>query len=210
MTVYVLVREDQSEHGFVDASIVGLFRSQDEATVLLKSSIAEAREQGRSCAAILKQSRSGRSLGTSSHICSGNHRSVSRRRRSALPIEQTNERFGVPERVMDGMMIVLRSAKTLPLLSAAEITDQPCVEIGDASSGMPERVRAEIAPKVKVDPLEVVRRVVRHEHHRHPRSQPIPELPERVLRAIHAMESLDSTALKGVDVNGAKLRHVAD
>ena len=25
MTVYVLVREDQSEHGFVDASIVGLF-----------------------------------------------------------------------------------------------------------------------------------------------------------------------------------------
>ena len=28
MIVYVLVREDQSEHGFVDASIVGLFRSQ--------------------------------------------------------------------------------------------------------------------------------------------------------------------------------------
>ncbi len=46
MTVYVLVREDQSEHGFVDASIVGLFRSQDEAAVLLKSSMAEAREQG--------------------------------------------------------------------------------------------------------------------------------------------------------------------
>ena len=46
MTVYVLVREDQSEQGFVDASIVGLFRSQDEAAVLLKSSIAEAREQG--------------------------------------------------------------------------------------------------------------------------------------------------------------------
>ena len=46
MTVYVLVREDQSEHGFVDVSIVGLFRSQDEATVVLKSSEAEAREQG--------------------------------------------------------------------------------------------------------------------------------------------------------------------
>ena len=46
MNVYVLVREDQSEHGFVDASIVGLFRSQDEAAVLLKSSMAEAREQG--------------------------------------------------------------------------------------------------------------------------------------------------------------------
>jgi hypothetical protein len=41
MTVYVLVRQDQSEHGFVDASILGLFRSQDEATVLLKSSIDE-------------------------------------------------------------------------------------------------------------------------------------------------------------------------
>lgn len=46
MTVYVLVREDQSEHGFVDASIVGLFRSQDEATELLELSMAEAREQG--------------------------------------------------------------------------------------------------------------------------------------------------------------------
>ncbi len=46
MTVYVLVREDQSEHGFVDASIVSLFRSQDEAAVLLKSSMAGARKQG--------------------------------------------------------------------------------------------------------------------------------------------------------------------
>jgi hypothetical protein len=46
MTVYVLVREDQSEHGFVDASIVGLFRTQHEATVVLKSSVAEARQQG--------------------------------------------------------------------------------------------------------------------------------------------------------------------
>lgn len=46
MTVYVLVREDQSEHGFVDASIVGLFRTQGEARVVLKSSVAEARKQG--------------------------------------------------------------------------------------------------------------------------------------------------------------------
>ena len=46
MTVYVLLREDQSEHGFDDASVVGLVRSQDEATVLLKASIAEARGQG--------------------------------------------------------------------------------------------------------------------------------------------------------------------
>ena len=111
---------------------------------------------------------------------------------------------------MDGMMIVLRSAKTLPLLSAAEITDQPCVEIGDASSGMPERVRTEIAPKVEVDPLEVVRRVVRNEHDWHPGSQPFSELAEGVLRAIHAVERLDPTVLEGVDVSGAKLRHVAD
>ena len=46
MTVYVLVRDDQSEHGFVDASIVGLFRSHNEATVVLESSVAEARKQG--------------------------------------------------------------------------------------------------------------------------------------------------------------------
>jgi hypothetical protein len=39
---------------------------------------------------------------------------------------------------MNGMMIVLRSAETLPLLSTAEITDQPCVEIGDPSARMPE------------------------------------------------------------------------
>jgi len=46
MTVYVLVREDQSEYGFVDVSIAGLFRSQEEAVVVLKSSVTEAREQG--------------------------------------------------------------------------------------------------------------------------------------------------------------------
>jgi hypothetical protein len=46
MTVYVLIREDQSEHGFVDASVVGLFRSHKEARAVLKSSAAEARQQG--------------------------------------------------------------------------------------------------------------------------------------------------------------------
>ena len=110
---------------------------------------------------------------------------------------------------MDGMMIVLRSAETLPLLSAAEIANHG-VEVGDPSARMPKRVLAEIAPEVEIDPLEVVRRVVRNEHHRHPRSQPFPELPERVLGAVGAVERLDPTFLKGVDVNGAKLRHVAD
>jgi hypothetical protein len=47
MTVYVLIREDQSEHGFIDASVIGLFRTQKEAKAVLKSSVAEAREQGR-------------------------------------------------------------------------------------------------------------------------------------------------------------------
>jgi hypothetical protein len=48
----------------------------------------------------------------------------------SLPIEQSNERFGVAERVMDGMMVVLRSAETLPRLSATEISDQPCGRFG--------------------------------------------------------------------------------
>jgi hypothetical protein len=46
MTVYVLMREDQSEHGFVDTSVVGLFRTHKEAKAVLSSSVAEAREQG--------------------------------------------------------------------------------------------------------------------------------------------------------------------
>jgi hypothetical protein len=46
MTVYVLIREEQSEHGYVDASVVGLFRTQKEAKAVLKSSVADAREQG--------------------------------------------------------------------------------------------------------------------------------------------------------------------
>jgi hypothetical protein len=46
MTVYVLIREDQSEHGFIDASVVGLFRTQKEAKTILRSNVAKAREQG--------------------------------------------------------------------------------------------------------------------------------------------------------------------
>jgi hypothetical protein len=47
-------------------------------------------------------------------------------------------------------------------------------------------------------------------HYRQPGSQPFSELPERVLRAIRSVERLDPTVPKGVDVNGAKFRHVAD
>ena len=71
---------------------------------------------------------------------------------------------------MDGMMIVLRSAKTLPLLSAAEITDQPCVEIGDASSGMPERVLADFYAGLVGDfrSTQKWKRLRRTKHDHHP------------------------------------------
>jgi hypothetical protein len=44
--VLTLIREDQSAHEFIDASVVGLFRTQKEPKAVLKSSVAEAREQG--------------------------------------------------------------------------------------------------------------------------------------------------------------------
>ncbi len=31
MTVYVLLREDQNEHGFIDTSIVGIYLGEDQA-----------------------------------------------------------------------------------------------------------------------------------------------------------------------------------
>src|SRR5687768_18332242 len=108
------------------------------------------------------------------------------------------------------MMIVLRPSQPLPLLRAPEITDQSGVEVGNAPTRMPERVLADIAPEVEVDPLEVVRGIVRNEDHRHPGRQPFPELTERVLRAIGAVERLDPTVPKGVDVNGAELGHITD
>lgn len=46
MTVYVLLREDQSEHGFVDASVVGLFPSWADAETIRESNVAEARKAG--------------------------------------------------------------------------------------------------------------------------------------------------------------------
>jgi hypothetical protein len=85
---------------------------------------------------------------------------------SSLTFEDPNERLGVSERVVDWMMIVLRPSQPFPLLSAPKITDQSGVEVGNAPARMPERVLPEVAPEVEIDPLEVVRRVVRNEHHR--------------------------------------------
>lgn len=39
MTVFVLIREDQNEHGFVDTSITGIFREK------LRATEQESREQ---------------------------------------------------------------------------------------------------------------------------------------------------------------------
>ena len=46
VTVHVVIREDQNEYGFVDTSVVGLFRSQKEAKLFVKSSISTARDEG--------------------------------------------------------------------------------------------------------------------------------------------------------------------
>lgn len=42
----VLIREDQNQHGFIDTSIDGLFRRQQDADACLESSAAKAREEG--------------------------------------------------------------------------------------------------------------------------------------------------------------------
>src|SRR5688500_12142511 len=70
--------------------------------------------------------------------------------RSSLPVEHPDERLSVAERVVDGMMIVLGPPQALPLLRAAEVADQASVEVGDTAAGVPERVLAEVAPKVEV------------------------------------------------------------
>jgi hypothetical protein len=46
MTVHVVIREDQNEHGFVDTSVVGLFRRRNEAEAFVASSISAARDEG--------------------------------------------------------------------------------------------------------------------------------------------------------------------
>jgi hypothetical protein len=46
MTVHVVIREDQSEHGFIDTSVVGLFRSRPDADSFVKSSVLQARHEG--------------------------------------------------------------------------------------------------------------------------------------------------------------------
>ena len=133
-----------------------------------------------------------------------------RPRLSSFTVEESNQRLGVPERVVYWVVIVLRPLQTLPLLSASKVAHHPCVEVGDASPGMPERVLPEVAPEVDVDPLKVVGRVVRDEHDGLPEVEPFQELLERVLRAVDATERFHPLIPKFVDIDGAELRHVTN
>ncbi|MGH9238130.1 MAG: hypothetical protein ACRD3G_08830 [Vicinamibacterales bacterium] len=46
MTVYVLVREDQNEMGFVDAAVLGVFATQENAHAAQRVDEASARRKG--------------------------------------------------------------------------------------------------------------------------------------------------------------------
>jgi hypothetical protein len=46
MTVYVLIREDQNQHGYVDTSIAGVFREEQIAREHEIDERRDAREQG--------------------------------------------------------------------------------------------------------------------------------------------------------------------
>jgi hypothetical protein len=46
MTVHVVIREEQNEYGFIDTSVVGLFRSRGDADTFVESSVSGARDEG--------------------------------------------------------------------------------------------------------------------------------------------------------------------
>ena len=46
VTVHVVIREDQNEHGFIDTSVVGLFRSRNDADAFVEASTSGARDEG--------------------------------------------------------------------------------------------------------------------------------------------------------------------
>jgi hypothetical protein len=98
----------------------------------------------------------------------------------SLTFEDPNERLGVSERVVDRMVIVLRPPQPLPSLCVSEVTDQSCVEVGNAPTRMPERILSEVAPEVEVDPMEIVRGIVRDEDDGPARFQPFTEPAERL------------------------------
>lgn len=44
MTIYLLVREDQNQHGFVDTGVIGAFRKKEDAETHLRSEARIGRE----------------------------------------------------------------------------------------------------------------------------------------------------------------------
>ena len=46
MTIYLLVREDQNQHGFVDTGVIGAFRRKEDAEAHLQSEVRIERESG--------------------------------------------------------------------------------------------------------------------------------------------------------------------
>ena len=46
MTLHVVIREDQNQYGFIDATVVGLFQSRSEADAFVDSSAMRARDEG--------------------------------------------------------------------------------------------------------------------------------------------------------------------
>lgn len=48
MNIYLLVREDQNQHGFVDAAVIGAFRRKDEAEARLQRETQIELENGAS------------------------------------------------------------------------------------------------------------------------------------------------------------------
>ena len=46
MTIYLLVREDQNQHGFVDTGVIGAFRKKEDAEAHLRSEARVERENG--------------------------------------------------------------------------------------------------------------------------------------------------------------------
>lgn len=47
MTVYLLLREEQNEHGFVDTDVIGAYRERADAEGRLRAAAAGARIAGR-------------------------------------------------------------------------------------------------------------------------------------------------------------------
>lgn len=46
MTIYLLVREDQNQHGFVDTGVIGAYRKKEDAEAHLRDEARIERENG--------------------------------------------------------------------------------------------------------------------------------------------------------------------